>query len=60
MDYATANEAAVTKTAPAVEHVNTSKGLRLARYYALEVACVLAFGVMTVAWVVLSLLALAF
>jgi len=34
--------------------------LRLARYYALEEACVQAFGVMTVAWVVLSLLALAF
>jgi len=60
MDYATVNEAAATRNAPAFENVNTSEGLRLARYYALEEASVLAFGVLTVAWVVLSLLALAF
>ncbi|MGO9451717.1 MAG: hypothetical protein ACLQDV_11850 [Candidatus Binataceae bacterium] len=55
----TINEQVVISAAATVEETRVSKGLRIARYCALEELPGLVFGVMTVAYIVLSLVALA-
>jgi hypothetical protein len=55
----TINERLVIKTPATVEETNVSEGLRIARYCALEELPGLIFGVMTLAYIVLSLARLA-
>ena len=55
----TINEQLVISTPATVEQAEVSEGLRVARYRALEELPGLVFGVMTVAYIVLSLAKLA-
>ena len=55
----TINEQLVVSTPATVEQTEVSEGLRIARYSALEELPGLVFGVMTVAYIVLSLAKLA-
>ncbi len=55
----TVNEQLVISTPATVEQTEVSEGLRIARYRALEELPGLVFGVMTVAYIVLSFAKLA-
>ena len=55
----TINEQVVISTPATVEQAEVFEGLRIARYCALEECIGLVFGVMTVAYIVLSLAQLA-
>ena len=55
----TINEQLVVSAQATVEQTEVSEGLRIARYSALEELPGLVFGVMTVAYIVLSLAKLA-
>ncbi len=55
----TTNEQLVITTPAAVEQTEVCEGLRIARYRALEELPGLVFGVMTVAYIVVSLAKLA-
>ena len=55
----TINEQVVISTPATSEETQVSEGLRIARYCALEEVPGLVFGVMTVAYIVLSLARLA-
>jgi hypothetical protein len=48
------NDARLTSTTGTAEQTEESEGMRLARYRALDEVPGLIFGVMTVAWIVLS------
>jgi hypothetical protein len=52
------NEASTTSALPAADETAVSDGLRLAHYCALEEVVGLAFGAMTVAYIVTSLASL--
>jgi len=52
------NQASATSALPAAEQTATSDGLQLARYCALEEVVGLAFGIMTVVYIVTSLASL--
>ena len=54
----TINDVRAISTPATVEQVQATEGLRLARFCALEESLGLVFGVMTVAYIVLSLFAL--
>jgi hypothetical protein len=54
----TINDVRAISTPETVEEVQATEGLRLARFCALEESLGLVFGVMTVAYIVLSLFAL--
>ena len=53
------NDTRVIGTTATVEQTETSEGLRIARFCALEESLGLVFGVMTVGWIVMSLARLA-
>ena len=53
------NDTRVISTTAPVEQTDTSEGLRIARFCALEESLGLVFGVMTVGWIVMSLAKLA-
>jgi hypothetical protein len=54
----TFNDARAINTSATADQTENSEGLRLARFCSLEEGLGLVFGVMTVAYVVLSLIAL--
>lgn len=56
----TINEQLVISTPATVEQAEVSEGLRIARYRTLEELPGLVFGVMTIAYIVISLASLAF
>ena len=56
----TINEQLVISTPATVEQAEVSEGLRIARYRALEELPGLVFGVMTLAYIVMSFAQLAF
>jgi hypothetical protein len=49
------NDARAISSTGTAEQTEVSEGMRLARYCALEEVLGLVFGVMTVAWIVLSI-----
>jgi hypothetical protein len=55
----TINDARAIGTVATVEQTEVSDGMRLARYCILDEMSGLIFGVLTVAWIVLSLIGLA-
>jgi hypothetical protein len=55
----TINEQVVISTGATVEQTSVSEGLRIARYRALEEFLGLVFGIMTVAYIVMSFAKLA-
>ena len=55
----TINDARAIGTVATVEQTEVSDGMRLARYCMLDEMSGLVFGVLTVAWIVLSLIGLA-